>query len=72
MLVLVMIHEQKGTTSPPQGGTKGRKMRLRIAYIAPSELFMLVNSFRGAAEPKVQLVPPMGHSTFLIYIIPDN
>ena len=32
----------------------------------------LVNSFRGAAETKVQLVPPMGHSTFLIYIIPDN
>ena len=59
---MVMIHEQKGTTSPPQGGTKGRKMRLRIAYIAPSELFMLVNSFRGAAEPKVQLVPPMGNS----------
>ena len=55
--------------------TKGyyeRKIRLRIAYIAPSELFMLVNSFRGAAETKVQLVPPMGHSTFLIYIIPDN
>ena len=62
----------KGYYESPTRGDQGKKNEVETSLHCPLRTGSFATRFRGAAETKVQLVPPMGHSTFLIYIIPDN